>query len=134
MSQPQSNKTPAPNKGQQQAITVDDVLKVLRNKKLKDVFTDDQLTELFSGATNRQVGDLHRNADTDLRPDAIHHTLGQRQTQASPGSHSHNGGDSVFLMDNVVFTGSRSSATATVLAQVLTALASTMGATDSTSA
>jgi hypothetical protein len=36
----------------------------------------------------------HLNADTDMSITAIHHTLGSSPTQASPGSHVHDGSDS----------------------------------------
>ena len=36
----------------------------------------------------------HLDADTDTAITAIHHTLGSSPTQASPGSHRHDGTDS----------------------------------------
>jgi len=36
----------------------------------------------------------HLDADTDSSTTAIHHTLGSSPTQASPGSHRHDGTDS----------------------------------------
>jgi len=36
----------------------------------------------------------HLDADTDTSITAIHHTLGSNPTQASPGSHRHDGTDS----------------------------------------
>lgn len=40
------------------------------------------------------VNTLHLNADKDAGAGALHHTLGLGPTQASPGSHRHNGRDS----------------------------------------
>jgi hypothetical protein len=40
---------------------------------------------------------LHLDADTDSSITAIHHTLGPSPTQASPGSHTHDGSDSVQI-------------------------------------
>lgn len=34
---------------------------------------------------------LHQRADTDLSPRSLHHTLGIKHGQASPGDHSHDG-------------------------------------------
>lgn len=41
---------------------------------------------------------LHLNADTDSSITAIHHTLGAGPTQASPGSHRHDGIDSYQIL------------------------------------
>lgn len=46
---------------------------------------------------NIDVSQLHLSADTDTGATAIHHTLGPRPFQASPGSHRHDGKDSVRL-------------------------------------
>lgn len=43
------------------------------------------------------VTDFHTNADTDVRDESIHHTLGGNPGQASPGDHNHDGGTSVAL-------------------------------------
>lgn len=74
--------------------------------------------------------ELHRNADTDGSPQTLHHTLGSGRFQASPGSHIHDGGDSVLLLGDVTITGSRSSGAA--LVSVIEALTK-LGATDATS-
>lgn len=52
---------------------------------------------------------LHTNADTDLRAEALHHTLGPSGNQASPGSHTHDGGDSALLLSGTTISGSRDS-------------------------
>lgn len=44
--------------------------------------------------TTEEVNLLHLNADKDAGAGALHHTLGQNPSQASPGNHSHNGRDS----------------------------------------
>jgi hypothetical protein len=46
---------------------------------------------------NIDVSQLHLSADTDTGATAIHHTLGPKPFQASPGSHRHDGKDSVRL-------------------------------------
>ncbi len=55
------------------------------------------------------VDDFHTNSDTDARAESQHHTLGSNPTQASPGNHTHNGGDSALLLENQFITGSRNS-------------------------
>lgn len=37
---------------------------------------------------------LHQRADTDLSVRSLHHTLGNKRTQASPGDHNHDGSTS----------------------------------------
>lgn len=44
--------------------------------------------------TSEEVNNLHLNADKDAGAGALHHTLGQNPSQASPGNHTHNGKDS----------------------------------------
>lgn len=52
--------------------------------------------------TAKEVADLHRNADTDRRPESIHHSLGRSHNQSAYGDHSHNGSDSNLLIDQLV--------------------------------
>lgn len=73
----------------------------------------------------------HKNAPVDSRPEDIHHRLGPSPNQASPGNHSHNGSDSVLLLDGVTITGAKAGNTA--LASVIAALVK-LGAKDSTTA
>ena len=40
---------------------------------------------------------MHLNSDKDAGAGALHHTLGQNPSQASPGNHTHNGRDSKRL-------------------------------------
>lgn len=44
--------------------------------------------------SSEEVNSLHLNADKDAGPGALHHTLGQGSSQASPGNHRHDGRDS----------------------------------------
>lgn len=44
--------------------------------------------------SSEEVNSLHLNADKDAGPGALHHTLGQGSSQASPGDHTHNGRNS----------------------------------------
>ena len=53
------------------------------------------------------VEDFHTNSDVDARAEAQHHTLGPGPNQASPGDHTHDGGDSAFLLEGEIISGSR---------------------------
>lgn len=53
------------------------------------------------------VDDFHTNADTNTRPESLHHTLGPSPTQASPGDHTHDGGSSNLLLSGTTISGSR---------------------------
>lgn len=44
--------------------------------------------------TADEVNAFHLNSDKDSSVLALHHTLGIKPTQASPGNHTHNGVDS----------------------------------------
>lgn len=86
------------------------------------------LTQKDRAPSAEEVERLHQNADTDARKEAIHHTVGPGENQASPGNHNHRGGDSVQLLGGVTITGSRGSdAWRLSITQALVAL----GATDS---
>lgn len=61
---------------------------------------------------NKVVTDFHKNASVDTRAEDIHHTLGTSPSQAAPGSHRHDGKDSVALFEGFTVTGSRSNGTA----------------------
>jgi hypothetical protein len=56
-----------------------------------------------------EVDKFHTNADTDLRGESTHHTLGPAPSQASPGNHRHDGGDSELLLVGETISGSRNS-------------------------
>lgn len=49
---------------------------------------------IFKQYTTDEVNALHLNSDKDAGSGALHHTLGQNPSQASPGNHVHNGRDS----------------------------------------
>lgn len=82
--------------------------------------------------TSDEVDRLHRNADTDVRRESIHHTLGGRSTQAAAGDHKHNGSDSELLLTGLSITGSRASSTA-ITPSIIACLVR-LGATDSSTA
>jgi len=73
------------------------------------------------------VEDFHTNADTDVRSESLHHTLGPGAGQASPGNHTHNGGDSELLLDGMTVSGSRGGVSA--LPSIIAALVR-LGLTD----
>lgn len=77
------------------------------------------------------VNEFHTNDDADRDAAAHHHTLGPNANQASPGSHRHDGSDSVLLLQGITLAGSKGGNVA--LASVIAALV-TLGATDNTSA
>lgn len=76
------------------------------------------------------VQKFHKNAAVDARPEDIHHTLGYGSTQASPGDHSHDGGDSTLLLEGFTLVGSKASP-ATMWPSILACL-TRLGAKDST--
>ena len=79
----------------------------------------------FTRLTPRQVSDIHRKADTDLRPESLHHTLGYSSRQAMPG-------DGIKkALRGIKFTGATATYNQALFKQVLTALKS-MGADDQT--
>lgn len=55
----------------------------------------------------RKVEEFHANADTDTRPESLHHTLGPSPSQAAPGDHMHDGGTSSQLLIGSTISGSR---------------------------
>lgn len=60
-------------------------------------------------ATSEEVDDFHTNSDVNLRSESQHHTLGPGPTQAAPGNHRHDGGDSELLLVGETISGSRAS-------------------------
>jgi hypothetical protein len=56
---------------------------------------------------NQVVDDFHENSDLDARAESQHHTLGPSPTQAAPGNHKHDGGDSALLLEGETISGSR---------------------------
>lgn len=77
------------------------------------------------------VRKFHEKADTDSDANGIHHTLGPKNGQASPGDHKHDGASSVKLLAGVTISGSRGGNVA--LASVIAALVK-LGANDTTTA
>ena len=82
-------------------------------------------------ASPEEVERFHTYADTDARPESLHHTIGASTNQAASGAHTHRGGDSLPLLGGLTITGSRGGNVALLgVIQCLVAL----GATDSTTA
>lgn len=77
-----------------------------------------------------EVDTFHTNSDRDSRPEAQHHTLGASSTQASPGNHKHDGGDSELLLTGLTITGAKGGNTS--LPSIIACLVR-LGATDSSS-
>ena len=76
------------------------------------------------------VAQLHKNASVDRRPEDIHHMLGLGPNSASRGSHSHDGTDSMLLLEGFSITGSKASPS-TVFPSIINALVR-LGAKDAT--
>jgi hypothetical protein len=74
-----------------------------------------------------EVDQFHVNADTDIRPESVHHTLGPGNTQGSPGNHIHDGGNSPLILSGFTVSGSRGGNVA--LVSVISQLVR-LGATD----
>lgn len=79
--------------------------------------------------STKEVARFHSNADTDGNEGSIHHTLGPRKGQSSPGDHDHRGGTSALLLQGTTISGSRASGAA--LISVIAALVE-LGAEDTT--
>jgi hypothetical protein len=79
----------------------------------------------------KTVNEFHSNDDTDRDANAHHHTLGSNANQAAPGSHRHDGSDSISLLQGLTISGAKGGNTA--LASVIGLLVQ-LGATDSSSA
>ena len=77
------------------------------------------------------VDDFHTYSDVDARAEAQHHTLGANPTQASPGDHTHDGGDSKLLVEGFTISGVRGS---DAWAQSVNAILVRLGASDQSSA
>ena len=77
------------------------------------------------------VDDFHTNSDVDARAESQHHTLGPNPTQASPGNHTHDGGDSELLLLNETISGSRAT---DAWRQSVNAILVRLGATDNSTA
>lgn len=87
--------------------------------------SSDKIDIDFTKLTPRQVSDIHRKADTDLRAESLHHTLGYTSRQALPGDGMRRS------LNGYKFTGSTATYNQALLKQILTALKS-FGADDQT--
>lgn len=74
--------------------------------KLTDQDINTLIDRIIENLNARDVFMIHRQSDKDTRSDAIHHTLGSRTQQASPGDHTHDGGTSPQLITATI-SGSR---------------------------
>lgn len=83
----------------------------------------------FDDISEEDVEKIHRKADTDIRRESIHHTLGPRPSQAASGDHKHDGSDSPLLLEGLTISGSRASSTA-ILPSIIAGLVR-LGMTDS---
>lgn len=77
------------------------------------------------------INEFHTNDDVDKDANSHHHTLGSGANQASPGSHRHDGADSMQLLEGVELNGSIASGAA--LLSVINAMVG-LGATNNTTA
>jgi hypothetical protein len=82
----------------------------------------------FGRPDSTTVREFHVNADTDVTPDALHHTLGPGVNQAASGAHAHDGNDSALLLEGQSITGTKATA---AWASSINALMVRLGATDS---
>lgn len=67
---------------------------------------------LTSSPTAKQVEEFHTNADTDVRRESLHHTIGMGPNQAAAGDHNHFDGKSQLLFVGRTITGSKTNGTA----------------------
>lgn len=85
--------------------------------------------------STKEVEKFHANSDKDGSITALHHTLGPRNNQASPGNHTHDGGQSSdldALLASITVTGSRGGNAA--LTSLLLGLSTKFGLVDGTTA
>src|SRR5690349_3160152 len=77
----------------------------------------EKLREVLEGKapTSEQVAKIHEKSDKDGGPKSQHHTLGPGPNQAAPGNHTHDGGNSAFLLDDYTLIGSRADTATMVL-------------------
>lgn len=99
------------------------------------LFANDPFGSIKNPATNQAplpevVLNFHTRADTDSSAQALHHTLGIRNGQSSPGDHKHDGLSSKRLMEGITITGSRGNNIA--LQNLLANLSNAFGFVDAT--
>jgi hypothetical protein len=72
-------------------------------QQTRDETTPDQFGQTYNADYDRSKWSdnapamsrrLHQRSDVDLSPRSLHHTLGTKHTQASPGDHYHDGTNS----------------------------------------
>lgn len=80
-------------------------------KEIKQYGTSERRVNPAQGQkpTTEEVERFHTNSDVDLRAESQHHTLGSSPSQASPGDHNHDGGNSALILEGLAITGSRNS-------------------------
>ena len=80
-------------------------------KEIKQYGTSERRVNPAQGEkpTTEEVERFHTNSDVDLRAESQHHTLGSSPSQASPGDHNHDGGNSALILEGLAITGSRNS-------------------------
>lgn len=78
----------------------------------------------------QDVLNAHKNSDVDNSETSQHHTLGPESYQASPGDHTHDGGNSPLLLSGYTLNGVKANP-GTVLPSIIQCLAR-LGATDAT--
>lgn len=83
----------------------------------------------FDQVNAEDVENFHKNADTDVRRESVHHTLGPRPTQAAGGDHNHDGSNSPLILSGLTIVGSRSTPSA-ILPSIIAGLVR-LGMTDS---
>jgi len=93
----------------------------------------DKETTNAASPDRETVGDFHRYSDKDANTDSLHHSLGNRPTQAARGDHLHRDNNGLPLLDGVILTGSRSINTVDIVRQICEALG-TLGASNNTTA
>lgn len=59
--------------------------------KFGQQYNDDSDSSKWSDQSPADSRRYHSRADTDLGPRSLHHTLGTKHNQASPGDHNHDG-------------------------------------------
>lgn len=54
-----------------------------------------------------EVSRFHTKADTDSRPQALHHTIGDGPNNAASGDHNHRDGNGAPILQGITISGSR---------------------------
>jgi hypothetical protein len=75
---------------------------------------------------------MHTHSDKDANKLALHHTLGPRRTQASPGDHNHNGVECHTIGQGMGITITGAKGGNAALTSLIAALKKVMDLTDNT--